>query len=226
MPTVAIRLKQVRARIAQAEKDAQRVPGSVGLVAVSKRKTEQNIRDALALGQICFGESYVQEALTKIHQLRGQPIEWHFIGAIQSNKAKEIAQHFSWVHSIDRLATAERLNAARPAERGPLNICIQVNISAEPTKAGVDMADLPALANAIAQLSRLRLRGLMAIPLPTNDITEQRRVFSAVRKAKEQLQSQGLTLDTLSMGMSADLEAAIAEGATLVRVGTDIFGSR
>lgn len=226
MPTLPIRLDQVRARIAQAEKDTARPPGSVGLVAVSKLKPAQAILDALAAGQRCFGENYVQEALSKIHQLRGQPVEWHFIGAIQSNKAKDIAQHFAWVHGLDRLGIAERLNAARPAELGPLNVCIQVNISAEPTKAGVNTADLAALAQAITQLSHLRLRGLMAIPPPTKDVLVQRMFFSAVRKAQEQLQSQGLALDTLSMGMSADLEAAIAEGATLVRVGTDIFGPR
>lgn len=224
--TIGTRLEKVRARIAKAEQDGQRVPGSVALVAVSKHQTVQNIQEALASGQFRFGENYVQEALGKMRQLHQQPIEWHFIGAIQSNKAKEIAQHFSWVHSIDRLAIAERLNAARPAHLAALNVCIQVNISAESTKAGVSTADLSVLAKAVAQLPRLRLRGLMAIPLATADVTAQRTLFSAVAKAQEQLQSQGLALDTLSMGMSADLEAAIAQGATLVRVGTDIFGPR
>lgn len=226
MTTIASRLESVRQRIARAEKDSHRQPGSVSLVAVSKHKDTHAIREALVAGQTRFGENYVQEALSKISELQGEPIEWHFIGSIQTNKASTIAQHFAWVHGIDRLVVAERLSAARPKQLEPLNVCIQVNIDTEATKAGVSIEELPQLAAAIAQLPRLHLRGLMAIPQITNDTTKQQFQFGAMRRAQEQLQSQGIALDTLSMGMSADLEVAIAQGATLVRVGRDIFGPR
>jgi pyridoxal phosphate enzyme (YggS family) len=180
----------------------------------------------MACGQHTFGENYVKEALEKIAALPNQGIEWHFIGPLQSNKTRAIAENFAWVHSVDRAKIAERLSAARPAHIAPLQICIQVNIGGEDTKSGVAPADAAALARAIAGLPRLKLRGLMAIPPPSSDFVQQRRHFAVLRELKEQLAHEGVVLDTLSMGMSADLEAAVAEGATLVRIGTSIFGER
>ena len=180
----------------------------------------------MACGQHTFGENYVKEALEKIAALPMHGIEWHFIGPLQSNKTRAIAENFAWVHSVDRAKIAERLSAARPAHIAPLQICIQVNIGGEDTKSGVAPADAAALARAIAGLPRLKLRGLMAIPPPTSDFVQQRRHFAVLRELKEQLAHEGVVLDTLSMGMSADLEAAVAEGATLVRIGTSIFGER
>lgn len=220
-------LTKVTARIHQAATAAGRNPQSVRLIAVSKTQTGQALADAHAWGQRAFGENYLQEALDKQIQLADlADIEWHFIGPIQSNKTRAIAAHFSWVHSVDRLKIAQRLSEQRPPELPPLNICVQVNIDDETTKSGVSLAELPVLVTAISQLPRLRLRGLMAIPAATNNPAQQRAAFAKLRNALDALNTQGFGLDCLSMGMSGDMEAAIAEGATFVRVGTDIFGSR
>lgn len=220
------RLTALRARIHAAELAGGRTPGSVTLLAVSKTFPTSAIAALYHQGQCRFGENYAQEALAKMKELTPLPIEWHFIGHVQSNKTKVIAEHFSWVHSLDRLAIAQRLNHQRPSTAPPLNICIELNLHNEPRKTGVSIADLPSLAQACAQLPRLRLRGLMALPAPATNTSEQHAVFAQVRTALEQLRSQGLTLDTLSMGTSQDMEAAIAAGATMVRIGTALFGSR
>jgi hypothetical protein len=184
------------------------------------------VREAAQAGQRAFGENYLQEAQSKIEALSGLGLEWHFIGPIQSNKTRAIAQAFSWAHSVDRLRLAERLSAARPAQMAPLQICIQVNVSGEQTKSGCHPDQVVDLAIAAARLPGLRLRGLMAIPEPTPDNQRQRQRFALLRQTCEDLRARGLELDTLSMGMSDDLEAAIAEGATMVRVGRAIFGAR
>ncbi|MDH4273751.1 MAG: YggS family pyridoxal phosphate-dependent enzyme [Gammaproteobacteria bacterium] len=220
------RLADVLQRIAQAEQRFGRVKGSVQLVAVSKTRAAEDIAAAYAAGQTRFGENYLQEALVKQHTLRDLPLEWHFIGPLQSNKTRDVAAHFAWVHSLDTLKHAQRLDAQRPAHLPPLQVCIQVNISNEDSKSGVSVTELPALAQAVAGLPRLTLRGLMAIPAASYEFDMQRAAFGQLRALWSQLRAQGLALDTLSMGMSGDLEAAIAEGATLVRVGTDIFGAR
>lgn len=221
------KLAKVTARIHQAAVAAGRNPQSVQLIAVSKTQPAAAIAKAYAWGQRAFGENYLQEALEKQAQLAHLPgLEWHFIGPIQSNKTRPIAQHFDWVHSVDRLKIAQRLQEQRPGELPPLNICVQVNIDDETTKAGVSLEALPALVAAIAPLDRLRLRGLMAIPAATQNPAQQRRAFATLRQAAEALRQAGYPLDCLSMGMSGDMEAAIAEGATAVRVGTDIFGAR
>jgi len=225
MSAITEHLQHVRAQIQRAELAAQRPPGSVKLLAVSKTHSVAAIREALAAGQTAFGESYVQEALEKILTLADTPIEWHFIGPIQSNKTAQIASHFDWVHSVDRLKIAQRLNDQR-GEREPLNVCIQVNTSGELSKGGIDHAGLPALAEAISQLPHLRLRGLMTIPAPEADPVKQREPFHQLRLYRDELNRQGMNLDTLSMGMSDDLEAAIAEGASIVRIGTAVFGAR
>jgi pyridoxal phosphate enzyme (YggS family) len=218
-------LAKVTARIHQAATAAGRNPQTVQLIAVSKTQAAQAF--AYAWGQRAFGENYLQEALDKQVQLADlKDIEWHFIGPIQSNKTRPIATHFSWVHSVDRLKIAQRLSEQRPPELPPLNICVQVNIDDETTKSGVSLAELPVLVAAISQLPRLRLRGLMAIPAATNNPAQQRAAFAKLHRALESLNLQGYGLDCLSMGMSGDMEAAIAEGATFVRVGTDIFGAR
>ena len=220
-------LAKVTARIDRAVTAAGRNPQTVQLIAVSKTQPAQALIEAYAWGQRAFGESYLQEALDKQSRLADFPdIEWHFIGPIQSNKTRPVAAHFSWVHSVDRLKIAQRLSEQRPVELPPLNICVQVNIDDEATKSGVSLGELPALVAAVNQLPRLRLRGLMAIPMATDDPAQQRAAFAKLRSALEQLNAQGFGLDCLSMGMSGDMEAAIAEGATFVRVGTDIFGSR
>jgi len=226
MATIGVNLQAVRQRIAQAARACGRDPGDVALLAVSKTFGADAVAAALACGQQAFGENYVQEALDKIAAVPDSRLVWHYIGPIQSNKTRVIAENFDWVHSVDRAKIAERLAAARPAHLPPLQICIQVNIGGEDTKSGVAPADTAALAHAVAALPRLKLRGLMAIPPPSEDPAQQRRYFAALRELKEQLARDGSALDTLSMGMSADLEAAIAEGATLVRVGTAIFGER
>ena len=226
MTTITLRLQAVRHRIECAAAAAGRDPAEVALLAVSKRVQASYIREAHGAGQNLFGESYVQEGVRKITQLADLNIEWHFIGPIQSNKTRQIAEHFQWVHSIDRAKIAARLHDARPPTLPPLNVCIQVNVSGEGSKSGVAPGEERALASSIARLGRLRLRGLMAIPEPTSDITLQRGRYRLLRALKDELSASGHALDTLSIGMSDDLESAIAEGSTLVRVGTAIFGSR
>ena len=222
----ADRLRAVRDRIHAAEQRFQRPPGAVRLLAVSKTQPVTAVAAMAAAGQTGFGENYVQEALDKMTELAALALEWHFIGPIQANKTRPIAERFAWVHSVDRLKLAERLSAQRPASLPPLNVCLQVNIDREPTKHGLDPAEGSAIAAAVAVLPRLRLRGLMAIPAPAADFAAQRPAFARLRILQDQLTAAGLALDTLSMGMSDDLEAAIAEGATLVRVGTALFGPR
>lgn len=217
------RLQAVAGRIASAARAAGRGPGDIRLVAVSKTFPPERIRAAFDAGQRDFGENYVQEAVEKIDALAELPITWHFIGPIQSNKTRTIAERFHWVHSVDRLKIAERLSAQRPSGLPPLEICLQVNVSGEESKSGVPPGDVSALATAVAQLPNLRLRGLMAIPEPTDDVALQRSRFATLRQLRD---ATGLGLDTLSMGMSDDLESAIAEGATIVRVGRAIFGDR
>lgn len=216
----------VRERIARALQAAGRNAAAVQLLAVSKTRPAADVRVAYAAGCVDFGENYVQEGVEKVQALADLPLCWHFIGPIQSNKTRAIAEHFDWVHSVDRFKIAQRLSEQRPPELRPLNLCVQLNISAEASKSGVDVAQLPELIGALMALPRLRLRGLMAIPAPSDNPVEQRRAFAAVRAEFVRLQERWPQLDTLSMGMSADLEAAIAEGATIVRVGSDIFGAR
>ena len=223
MSTIADNILQVGSRIQTATQAAHRPENSVQLLAVSKTKPAEALREAYAAGLRDFGENYLQEALGKQLELADLPLIWHFIGPIQSNKTRAIAEHFDWVHSVDRLKIAQRLSEQRPAELPPLNICIQVNVSGEASKSGCTPADLPALAEAINALPRLKLRGLMAIPEPTEDRAEQDAAFAAVQKLQASLD---LPLDTLSMGMSHDLESAIAQGATWVRIGTALFGAR
>ncbi len=225
---IADNLLRVHERIASACTRAGRPVQSVTLLVVSKTFPAEAVREAVAAGESRFGENYVQEGLAKIEGLAEfrERIAWHLIGPLQSNKTRVVAEAFDWVHSIDRLKTAERLGAQRPAGLPPLNVCLQVNISGEPTKSGFAAAEVGAAARAVAALPGLRLRGLMAIPEPEGEFEAQRRPHRALRLLFETLQRDGLSLDTLSMGMSADLEAAIAEGATLVRVGSAIFGAR
>ncbi len=219
-------MQAVRARIAAAARAAGREPGDVALLAVSKTFAADAVRAAHAAGQREFGENYVQEAQVKIAALSGLPLIWHFIGPIQSNKTRAIAEHFDWVHSVAREKIALRLAEARPPERGLLDICLQVNVSGETSKSGVAPEELRPLAEAVRGLPRLRLRGLMAVPEPSDDIELQRRRFGSLRLLLQQLNAAGFELDTLSMGMSQDLEAAVTEGATIVRIGTAIFGER
>lgn len=226
MTAILSNLQATQAAIAQAAQRAGRAVAGVRLLAVSKTFPALAIREAYAAGQVAFGENYLQEALDKMEQLRDLPLEWHFIGPIQSNKTRAIAENFSWVHGVDRLKIAERLSEQRPASLQPLSICIQVNVSGESSKSGVAPEALAELAEAVSKLPHLRLRGLMAIPAPADDEETQRRPFAQLREMLEQLNTQGLKLDTLSMGMSHDYPAAIAEGATLVRIGTAIFGAR
>lgn len=223
---IATRLDALRARIAEAERAYGRVRGSVSFVAVSKFQPVAAIAAAHAAGQRDFGENYLQEALPKIAALAGRELIWHYTGALQSNKTQAVAEHFAWVHSIDRLKLAERLSAQRPAALPPLAVCIQVNVGGEAQKAGVAPAEAAALAHAVAALPRLRLRGLMCLPPASTDPAVQRGHFRVLRACFEALTAAGLPLDTLSMGMSADLEAAIAEGATLLRIGSALFGER
>jgi len=225
--TIAEALAKVTARIHQAAHAAGRGDQSVRLIAVSKTQPASVIAQAYACGQRDFGENYLQEALAKQSGLAALiDIQWHFIGPIQSNKTRPIAENFAWIHSIDREKVAQRLNDQRPADLPPAQICLQVNIDDESTKAGVSLAELPALAQAVRQMPRLQLRGLMAIPAASNTPAQQHLAYARLKAALCDLNRQGYALDTLSMGMSGDLEAAIAEGSTMVRVGTDIFGAR
>jgi PLP dependent protein len=226
MNTIAANLQGVIARIERSARAAGRDPRDIVLVAVTKTFGPDAIRAAHAAGQRHFGESYTQEALEKVAGLADLDIVWHFIGPIQSNKTRPIAATFAWVHSVDRLKIAERLSAQRPASLPPLQVCIEVNVSGEATKAGVAPQEVPAVAAAVARLPRLALRGLMAIPEPTDDTALQRARFASLRELRDALNRNGFALDTLSMGMSDDFEAAIAAGSTMVRVGTAIFGPR
>ncbi|NWG30140.1 MAG: YggS family pyridoxal phosphate-dependent enzyme [Rhodocyclaceae bacterium] len=231
MTTISTNLQAVKRRIIDACSAAGRDPGTVRLLAVSKTFPAQAVREAHAAGQRAFGESYVQEALAKQSELADLALEWHFIGPLQSNKTKAVAGHFAWAHSVERLKIAERLAAQRPADLPRLNVCVQVNVSGEATKSGCAPEEAPALCRAVAKLPNLMLRGLMTIPEPgRGDAAENsalaRRQFSLLRELFERIRQDGLALDTLSMGMSHDLEEAIMEGATIVRVGTAIFGER
>ena len=227
MTSIAANLQAVRERIAAACLAAGRPGDAVGLLAVSKTWPANSIGEAAAAGQRAFGENYVQEAVDKIAALAGTPLEWHFIGPLQSNKTRLVAENFAWVHSVDRLKVAERLATQRPEGLPPLNLCLQVNVSGEASKSGCSPAEAPALAAAIRRLDGVSLRGLMAIPEPSDDVSLQRRRFATLRATLEQINAESAAgLDTLSMGMSDDLEAAIMEGATIVRVGTAIFGQR
>lgn len=226
MSAIENRLTEVYDRIRRAELQYQRKPGSVQLLAVSKTHSSAAIREALAAGQHKFGESYLQEAMEKIGQLRDQQIEWHFIGRIQSNKTREIAENFQWVHSLDNARHAIRLNDQRPPGLPPLNVCLQINVDAEETKGGLAPDQASKLIAVFAELPRLRLCGLMTLPAPVQGVEKQRIAFHRLRLIRERLKSSEIALETLSMGMTADLEAAIAEGATIVRVGTAIFGPR
>jgi pyridoxal phosphate enzyme (YggS family) len=223
MSTIEKNIAKVAARIREAAQAVDRDPATVGLLAVSKTQPAAAIREAAAGGIRDFGENYLQEALDKQAELSDLSLAWHFIGPIQSNKTKSIAEHFDWVHSVDRLKIAQRLSDQRPAELPPLNICLQVNVSGEASKSGCAPEELLQLAQAVGAMPQLRLRGLMCIPAPSEDPAEQRAAFARLRALRDELP---LTLDTLSMGMSQDLEAAIAEGATWVRIGTALFGAR
>lgn len=226
MTTISANLQAVLARIDAAARKFGRNPDDISLLAVSKTWPASDVREAVDAGQRAFGENYVQEGVDKTVELAGLGLIWHFIGPLQSNKTRRVAEAFDWVHSVERLKIAERLSEQRPDNVPPLQICLQINVSGEETKSGMALSELPQLARQVARLPRLKLRGLMAIPAPVDDFETQRRSFRQVREAYEQLRGEGLALDTLSMGMTHDLEAAIAEGATLVRVGTAIFGER
>jgi pyridoxal phosphate enzyme (YggS family) len=226
MNSIEMQLQAIKMRITNYEKKYNRPANSVNLLAVSKKQPIEKMLAAYEAGQKSFGESYLQEALIKMSALSQQNIEWHFIGPLQSNKTRKIAEHFSWVHSVDSSKKAIRLNEQRPAHLPPLNICIEVNINNEITKSGVDLKEVLTLARTCLQLPQLKLRGLMAIPAEFKDITTQRREFHKLQELSENLNKEGITLDTLSMGMSNDFEAAIAEGATIVRIGTLLFEER
>ncbi len=226
MTSIAANLQAVRARIAAACLAAGRPVDAVQLLAVSKTWPTASVREALAAGQRAFGENYVQEGAAKVAEMAGAGLEWHFIGPLQSNKTRLVAENFAWTHSVERLKIAERLASQRPEGLAPLQVCIQVNVSGEASKSGCAPDEAVVLARAVAALPGLRLRGLMAIPEPTDDIALLRSRFALLRQLRDRLNAGGLQLDTLSMGMSEDLEAAIMEGATMVRVGTAIFGQR
>lgn len=227
---VAASLAAVRERIAAAERRFGRPPGSVALVAVAKTRPASLIREAWEAGQHRFGENFVQEAVEKLDELSDLAgpggIEWHFVGALQANKSRTVAERFDWVHTVDRVRIARRLSDQRPAWLAPLNVCLQVNVSGEASKSGVDPSQAADLASAVAALPRLRLRGLMAIPRPGAGLDEQRAALRPLVEARERLHGEGHPLDTLSMGMTDDLEAAVAEGSTMVRIGTAVFGPR
>lgn len=222
---IANNLANIQTTITTAENEHQRTPGSVRLLAVSKKKPVELILQAITAGQRSFGENYADEGVSKIQQLTKHKLEWHYIGHIQSNKTRLISSHYDWVQSVERLKIAERLAQHRPPELGPLNICLQVNVDGEQTKSGCTPEELPALADFVASQQMLHLRGIMAIPAPQQDELTQRAVFAKINALYKSLQ-QHETIDTLSMGMTADLSAAIAEGSTMVRIGTAIFGKR
>ena len=226
MTMIAKNLQTLRERIAAACIVAGRKPAAVHLLAVSKTFDAQAVKQAFAAGQTAFGENYIQEAVQKIAELRQLPLQWHCIGPIQSNKTRLVAEHFDWVHTVDRLKTAQRLSEQRPAHLAPLQVCIQVNVDGGASKSGVLPEEALALAQQVATLPNLRLRGIMSIPEPAPDFEAACAVFAKVKTVFDDLNAAGLALDTLSMGMSADLEAAIASGSTMVRVGTAIFGGR
>jgi pyridoxal phosphate enzyme (YggS family) len=223
MSTIAANLQAVRRRISEALQGDSR---GVTVVAVSKSQPAEKIREAHAAGCRDFGENYVKEAIAKMAALGDTPLAWHFIGRLQGNKARDVAERFDWVHAVDRAPIAAALSKARPASRGELNVCLQVNISGEATKGGVRPEEAEALARQVAEMPALRLRGLMGMASFTTDASQQRSEFAVLRHTLEALRGRGLALDTLSMGMSQDLEAAVAEGATMVRIGTAIFGAR
>ncbi len=226
MSAIADNLQAVQARISKAAEAAGRSPDSVRLLAVSKTWPLSCVLEAATAGQRAFGENYVREGVDKISAALNQKLEWHFIGPLQSNKSRLVAEHFDWVHSIERLKIAERLAEQRPPELPALQVCVQVNVSGEDSKSGCTPDQALSLCQAVSSLPGLRLRGLMAIPEPSEDFDTQRRPFRLLREIFEQIRASGFEIDTLSMGMSHDLEAAIAEGATIVRVGTAIFGER
>ncbi len=226
MKTIAQNLTTVQANIIAAAERFCRDGDEIKLLAVSKHQPLSVIRQAIAAGQRCFGESYAQEALAKITALAHESLEWHFIGPIQTNKTRLIAEHFNWVHSVCRLKIAQRLNEQRPAHLPPLNVCIQINVSNEAHKQGINLVELIKLAQAIQQLPKLKLRGLMMIPALTESLQHDPKPFRLLRETLQELNKQGFQLDTLSMGMSADYELAIAEGSTMVRIGTELFGKR
>jgi len=226
MTAIASNLQAIHHAIAHAAQLAHRQTGRITLLTVSKGFPASALREAYGAGQRIFGENYVQEALDKMAALHVLPLEWHFIGPIQGNKTRAIAENFAWVHSVDRLKIAERLSAQRPPDLPPLNVCIQVNVSGEDSKSGAAPEEVVQLAQHITQLPHLKLRGLMAIPAPAQGMAAQRKPFAQLRELMQHLNAQGLQLDTLSMGMSQDMEAAILEGATIVRVGSAIFGQR
>jgi pyridoxal phosphate enzyme (YggS family) len=226
MTTISANLHAVHERIAAACKAVGRAPQEVALLAVSKTWPASDVREAVACGQKAFGENYVQEGVEKITALADPTLEWHFIGPLQSNKTRLVAEHFDWVHTIERFKIAERLSSQRPEHLPPLQVCIQVNVSGEASKSGVAPDEATVLAQAVAQLPRLQLRGLMAVPEPTEDASRLEVQFGLLRDIQDELKKQGLPLDVLSMGMSHDLESAIAAGATMVRIGTAIFGAR
>lgn len=226
MTAILSNLQATREAVAKATIEAHRAVTDVHLLAVSKTFPAEAVREAYQGGQRAFGENYLQEALDKKALLNDLPLEWHFIGPIQSNKTRPIAEHFAWVHSVDRLKVAQRLSEQRPVDMPSLNICLQVNVSGEESKSGVALNEAAQLAQEIAQLPRLKLRGLMSIPAPASEESEQRAAFAKMRVLLAQLNERGLSLDTLSMGMSHDFPAAIKEGATIVRIGTAIFGTR
>ena len=226
MTTISKALQAVRTRILRAARQCSRAPDSIRLIAVSKKVGAETLRSAFEAGQRAFGESYVQEALPKIAALKDLAITWHFIGPLQSNKTKLVAENFAWVHSVERIKIAQRLSEQRPTHLPTLNLCLQVNVSGEASKAGAAPAEVHALAQCVSTLPKVKLRGLMAIPAPTQDVALQHAQLRLLRNLFDQLNAQGFSLDTLSMGMSDDLEVAIAEGATQLRVGSAIFGAR
>ncbi len=226
MTAILSNLQAIRLAIMRAAEVANRDPSGVHLLAVSKTFPAAAVREAYVAGQFAFGENYVQEALQKITELSDLPLEWHFIGPLQSNKTRVIAENFAWVHSVSNIKVAQRLSAQRPPNLPELNVCLQVNISGEASKSGAEPADLMQLARVVAQLPRIKLRGLMAIPAPTEEVEMQREPFAKMKRLLNELNNQGVSMDTLSMGMSHDFASAIQEGSTIIRIGTAIFGAR